>query len=193
MTRYLSPDDKITRGGAYMMTTGDCVMAQECSVIPIRNVGIGFDYEIPGTDTATTHWVGDSQFAVSQQCQLDGRDGQLTVCVSVSQGAYVKLGWGRVCEIVGLNFSNTFRCGSETRSCHRNTSDARNSQTHALIIATGYVTFLSIYISIAHLLPITLHIISRDCGFGRGEHILVCRTILNQSSFYSNVNQRYAY
>lgn len=114
------------------------VMVEECSVIPIRNVGIGFDYEIPGTDTAT-HWVGDSQFAVSQQCQLDGRNGQLTVCVSASQGAYVKLGWGRVCEIVGLNFSNTFRCGSETWSCHRNTSDARNSQTHALIIATGCV------------------------------------------------------
>lgn len=97
MTRYLSPDDKITRGGACMMTTGDCVMAQECSVIPIRNVGIGFDYEIPGTDTAT-HWVGDSQFAVSQQCQLDGRDGQLTLCVSARghmlswvEGAYVKL------------------------------------------------------------------------------------------------------
>lgn len=40
------------------MHDDDCmvpVMAQECSVIPIRNVGIGFDYEIPGTDTATTH------------------------------------------------------------------------------------------------------------------------------------------
>lgn len=73
-----------------------------------------------------------------------GRPGWSAYIVCISQGAYVKLGWGRVCEIVGLNFSNTFRCGSETWSCHRNTSDARNSQTHALIIAIQ-ATFLCIY------------------------------------------------
>lgn len=164
MTRYLSPDDKITRGGACMMTTGDC-----------DGTGMFSDshkkcwHRIWLRDTGHRH--GNSLSGrLSIRCLpavSTGRPGWSAYIVCISQGAYVKLGWGRVCEIVGLNFSNTFRCGSETWSCHRNTSDARNSQTHALIIAAGYVP---VHISIAHLLPITLHIISRDCGFGRGEH-----------------------